>query len=60
MARHLFLGLLLSCGAAAAEEINSNSAFISPRQAEPDEAPGTFAPGAMEIKVSIEVAFEIE
>ena len=38
----------------------SNSAFISPRQAEPDEAPGTFAPGAVEIRVSIEVVFEIE
>ena len=39
---------------------NSNSAFSSPRAAEPDEAPGTFAPGAIEVKVSIEVAFEIE
>ena len=38
----------------------SNSAFTAPRQAEPDAAPGTFAPGAIEIKVSIEVAFEIE
>ena len=40
----------------------NNSNFISsvPRQAEPDEAPGTFAPGAIEVKVSIEVAFEIE
>lgn len=38
----------------------SNSAFAAPRQAEPDEAPGTFAPGAIEIKVSIEVDFEIE
>lgn len=38
----------------------SNSAFVSPRQAEPDEAPGTFAAGAIEIKVSIEVDFEIE
>jgi uncharacterized protein len=38
----------------------SNAAFSAPRQAEPDEAPGTFAPGAIEIKVSIEVDFEIE
>ena len=38
----------------------SNSVSIAPRQAEPDEAPGTFAPGAVEIKVSIEVDFEIE
>ncbi|MCU0877962.1 MAG: SIMPL domain-containing protein [Pirellulaceae bacterium] len=38
----------------------SNTAFAAPRQAEPDQAPGTFAPGAIEIKVSIEVAFEIE
>ena len=39
---------------------NGNSAFSAPRQAEPDQAPGTFAPGAIEVKVSIEVAFEIE
>jgi uncharacterized protein YggE len=38
----------------------SNSAFSTPRQAEPDQAQGTFSPGAIEIKVSIEVAFEIE
>lgn len=39
----------------------SNNTFSSaPRQVEADEAPGTFAPGAIEIKVSIEVAFEIE
>jgi len=38
----------------------SNTAFAAPRQAEPDQAPGTFAPGAIEIKVSIEVDFEIE
>jgi uncharacterized protein YggE len=38
----------------------SNSAFAGPRQAEPDEAPGTFAPGSVEIRVSIEVDFEIE
>ena len=38
----------------------SNSAFSAPRAAEPDQAPGTFAPGAIEVKVSIEVAFEIE
>ena len=39
---------------------NSNIAYSAPRVAEPDEAPGTFAPGAIEVKVSIEVAFEIE
>jgi uncharacterized protein len=38
----------------------SNAMFTAPRQAEPDEAPGTFAPGAVEIRVSIEVDFEIE
>jgi uncharacterized protein YggE len=38
----------------------SNTMFVSPRQAEPDQAPGTFAPGAIEIKVSIDVDFEIE
>jgi hypothetical protein len=38
----------------------SNTAFAGPRQAEPDEAPGTFAPGSIEIRVSIEVDFEIE
>ena len=37
-----------------------NSAFASPRQAEPDEAPGTFAPGSIEIRVSINVDVEIE
>jgi uncharacterized protein YggE len=37
-----------------------NSAFAAPRQAEPDEAPGTFAPGSVEIRVSIDVDFEIE
>lgn len=39
---------------------SSNSAFSAPRLAESDDAPGTFAPGAIEVKVSIEVAFEIE
>ncbi len=39
---------------------NSNSAFSAPRAAEPDQALGTFAPGSIEVKVSIEVAFEIE
>jgi uncharacterized protein len=39
---------------------NNQSAFSVPRAAEPDQAPGTFAPGAIEVKVSIEVAFEIE
>jgi uncharacterized protein YggE len=38
----------------------SNSVSIAPRQAEPDDAPGTFTPGAVEIRVSIEVDFEIE
>jgi hypothetical protein len=38
----------------------SNSAFSAPRQAEPDQSPGTFAPGSIEIRVSIEVDFEIE
>ncbi len=38
----------------------SNSMSVAPRQAEPDKAPGTFAPGSIEVKVSIEVAFEIE
>lgn len=38
----------------------SNSISVAPRQAEPDEAPGTFAPGAIEIKVSIDVVFEVE
>jgi uncharacterized protein YggE len=38
----------------------SNAAFATPRQAEPDEAPGTFAPGSIEIRVSIDVIFEIE
>ena len=38
----------------------SNAAFAAPRQAEPDQSPGTFAPGSIEIKVSIDVDFEIE
>jgi uncharacterized protein YggE len=38
----------------------SNTAYAAPRQAEPDEAPGTFSPGSVEIRVSIEVDFEIE
>lgn len=38
----------------------SNAEYATSRQAEPDTAPGTFAPGAVEIKVSIEVTFEIE
>jgi uncharacterized protein YggE len=40
--------------------LGSNMAMVSPRQAEPDAAPGTFAPGAIEIRVSIDVVFEIE
>ncbi len=39
---------------------NNNYASSAPRAAEPDQAPGTFAPGAIEVRVSIEVAFEIE
>lgn len=38
----------------------SNAAFSGPRQAEADDAPGTFAPGAIEVRVSVEVAFEID
>lgn len=38
----------------------SNMAYAGPRQAEADQAPGTFAPGSIEIRVSIEVSFEIE
>lgn len=38
----------------------SNTAYAAPRQAEPDEAPGTFSPGSVEVRVSIEVDFEIE
>lgn len=38
----------------------SNMAFGVGRQVEADAAPGTFAPGAIEVKVTIEVAFEIE
>lgn len=37
-----------------------NVAYAEPRQAAPDEAAGTFAPGSIEIKVSIDVTFEIE
>ena len=38
----------------------NNAAAAASRQAEPDEAPGTFAPGEIENRVSIEVVFEIE
>ncbi len=38
----------------------NNSVSIAPREAEADAAPGTFAPGAIEIRVSIDVVFEIE
>jgi uncharacterized protein YggE len=38
----------------------SNTAYFAPRQAEPDEAPGSFAPGSIEIRVSIDVDFEID
>lgn len=37
-----------------------NNVSEAPRQAEPDQGPGTFAPGSIEIKVSIDVVFEIE
>lgn len=37
-----------------------NNVSEAPRQAEPDQEPGTFAPGSIEIKVSIDVVFEIE
>lgn len=37
-----------------------NSVVAGSRPAEPDETPGTFAPGSIEIRVSIEVAFELE
>jgi uncharacterized protein YggE len=43
-----------------AHSFASNAAYIAPRQAEPDAAPGSFAPGAIEIRVSIDVIFEIE
>lgn len=38
----------------------SNSVSVAPRDAEADEEPGTFAPGAIEVRVSIDVEFEIE
>ena len=44
----------------SSHSFTSNTAFVSPRQAEPDDAPGTFAPGSIEIRVSVEVMFEIE
>lgn len=40
--------------------VANNFAYSPQRQVEPDQAPGTFAPGEIEIKVSIDVAFEIE
>src|SRR5262245_45437779 len=38
----------------------NNMAFAGVRQAEIDNAEGTFAPGSVDVRVSIEVAFEIE
>lgn len=37
-----------------------NTISMEPRQTEPDQAPGTFAPGSIEVRVSIDVVFEIE
>lgn len=37
-----------------------NTISMEPRQIEPDQAPGTFAPGSIEVRVSIDVVFEIE
>ncbi len=39
---------------------SGNTISMEPRQAEPDQAPGTFAPGSIEVRVSIDVVFEIE
>lgn len=38
----------------------NNSVASEGRNAEPDSAPGTFAPGSIEVRVSIDVTFEIE
>lgn len=38
----------------------NNEVTIEGRAAEADNAPGTFAPGAIEVRVSIDVSFEIE
>lgn len=40
--------------------ITSNTAFAAPAAATPDSAPTTFVPGAIEVKVSVDVVFEIE
>jgi uncharacterized protein YggE len=45
---------------AAALLYANNAVSAAPRQAETDEVPGTFAPGTIEVKVSIDVTFEIE
>lgn len=37
-----------------------NTVSMAPRQAEPDRGLGTFAPGSIEVKVSVDVVFEIE
>lgn len=38
----------------------SNSAYISGTPAQPDDVGGTFAPGAIEIRVSVDIEFAIE
>jgi uncharacterized protein YggE len=40
--------------------MNTSNSISSRQPAESDDAPGTFAPGAVEIRVSIDVVFEIE
>lgn len=40
--------------------VRNNFEAAGPREAEADQAPGTFAPGSVEVRVSIEVDFEIE
>lgn len=47
-------------GRSSFSNFNSNSIAVEARAAEPDAAPGTFAPGAIEVRVSIDVTFEIE
>jgi uncharacterized protein YggE len=48
-----------SWGRSAINNYN-NSVAVEGRNAEPDTAPGTFAPGSIEVRVSIDVTFEIE
>ena len=45
---------------AFAQVLVSNSAFSAAREAAPDRTNGTFAPGAIEVRVAIDVIFEIE